>query len=48
MALLIEQEWIEAVPENIDAYLLNSALHRSLNKEEISLLNLFVLKQAFK
>ena len=48
MALLIEQEWIDASSENIADYLLNNALHRSLNKEEISLLNLYVLKQAFK
>lgn len=48
MELLIEQEWIETTPENVADYLLNSALQRSLNKEEISLLNLYVLKQAFK
>ena len=48
MSLLIEQEWIEAKPEVIANYLLNNALNRSLNKEEISILNLYVLKQAFK
>ncbi len=48
MALLIEQEWIDASSESIADYLLNNALHRSLNKEEVSLLNLYVLKQAFK
>ena len=48
MALLIEQEWIEATPESVAEYLLNNALSRSLNKEEISLLNLYVLKQAFQ
>lgn len=48
MELLIKQEWIEATSENIAEYLLNSALQRALNKEEISILNLYVLKQAFK
>lgn len=47
MALLIEMEWIEATPETIAEYLLNNALNRSLNKEEISILNLYILKQAF-
>lgn len=48
MDLLIKSEWIEATPENIADYLLSSALTRSLNKEEISLLNLYILSQAFK
>ncbi|MBR1605910.1 MAG: hypothetical protein IJ660_07405 [Alphaproteobacteria bacterium] len=46
--LLIKSEWIEATSENIADYLLNNALVRKLNKEEISLLNLYVLSQAFK
>lgn len=46
--LLIKSEWIEATYENIADYLLNQALNRKLNKEEISLLNLYVLSQAFK
>lgn len=48
MDLLLKSEWIEATPENIADYLLSSALTRSLNKEEISLLNLYILSQAFK
>ena len=47
MSLLIEKEWIEASPENIADYLLSNALNRALNKEEISILNLYILKQAF-
>lgn len=46
--LLIKKEWIEATSENIADYLLDQALWRKLNKEEIALLNLFVLSKAFK
>ena len=48
MDLLLKSEWIEAKSENIADYLLNNALNRALNKEEISLLNLYILSQAFK
>ena len=46
--VLIKEEWIDTTQENIAEYLLKNALNRSLNKEEISLLNLYILSQAFK
>ena len=48
MLLLIQSEWIETTPDNIADYLLHNALMHQLSKEEISLLNLYVLSQAFK
>lgn len=45
---LMAQEDIEVEPENIANYLLNLSLNKRLNKEEVSILNAYVLLQAFK
>ena len=47
MKQLITQEWIECKPDNIADYLLDNSLARGISKEEISILNLYVLSHAF-
>lgn len=48
MRYLIEQDWIDCPEEEIASYLLTMALNRNLHKEETAILNLYVLKHAFK
>lgn len=48
MQFLIIDEGIEANTENIIDYLLDTSLNRNLNKEEISILNAYVLHKAFE
>lgn len=48
MQQLMMQEDIDASPDGIADYLFNLSLNRGLTKEEISILNTYVLLQAFK